>query len=269
MLNVIKSEWIKLRTTKALAWTTFLILFLSIGWAVLMGFGNAAILNDSELKKEPETYAAIVSGITADAAVSGFALIGIMIVTIQAVMFVTGEYSSNVSKSTLLATPKRTSVPLAKLLVYGVLATVLAFFASLLSVEAMRLVIGSKIDHPMIMEQLALNGDAWTVIGRLCLKTFLIVALSIGVGYLLRHTAGSIALVILWPLLVEGLLVGMLPKVRDWLPPYMPFGNMDDAIGLNDVADAPWGQVGSMIYFAAWALVIFIAGVVVLKRRDA
>lgn len=269
MLNVIKSEWIKLRTTKSLAWTTGLVVVLSLGWALLMGFANSSILNDNELKKDPKTYAAVASSVNADTALTGFGLIGMMIITIQAVMFVTSEYGSNVSKPTLLATPKRVPVPIAKLIVYGLFATAVAFITSVLSIWVMRLVVSSKIDEPKIVEQMAIDGDAWNMIARLCLKTFLMVALAIGVGYLLRHTAGSIALLLLWPLLVEGILIGMLPKIKDWLPPYMPFRNIDDATHLTDVTDAPWGQVGSMLYFATWALVVFIAGVITLKRRDA
>ncbi|AEI08517.1 ABC transport system permease protein [Corynebacterium resistens DSM 45100] len=270
MLNVINSEWIKLRTTKSLAWTTGLVLFFSLGMALLMGgMTGYSLANDPGVKKDPELYAILASGISVDSAINGLTLIGMMIIIIQAVMFVTGEYGSNVSKPTLLATPKRVPVPFAKLLVYGVFATVLTFITSLLSVVAMRWAVGWNLDNPQLMEQLDFNGDAWTIIGRLCLKVFLVVALSIGVGYLLRHTAGSIALLLLWPLLVEGLLVSLLPKIKDWLPPYMPFNNIDEAISLREVVDAPWGQIGSIIYFAAWAVAIFVAGVIVLQRRDA
>ena len=269
MLNLIRSEWIKLRTTKSLYWTTALVLLLSIGMALLMGGVTGSTLESEETKKNPEMYAAMASGISAESALSGMTLIGVMIIIIQAVMFVTSEYSSNVSKPTLLATPKRIGVPFAKLLVYGVFATVLTFITSPLCIVAMRWALSWKLQETKLLEQLDFTGDTWTMIFRLCLKIFLVVALSIGVGYLLRHTAGSIALLLLWPLLVEGILVGMLPKIKDWLPPYMPFENIDKAVAMQDVADAPWGQVGSLFYFAAWAVVVFVAGVIVLKRRDA
>lgn len=269
MLNVIQSEWIKLRTTKSLYWTTALVLVLSLGMAMLMGGVTGSSLTSEEIKKDPEAYAVIASGISPESALTGMTLIGVMIIIIQAVMFVTSEYSSNVSKPTLLATPKRISVPFAKLLVYGVFATVLSFITSILCMFVMRWALSWNIKEDKLLEPMDFNGDAWTTIFRLCLKIFLVVALSIGVGYLLRHTAGSIALLLLWPLLVEGILIGLLPKVKDWLPPYMPFGNIDAAVGLRDVSDAPWGQIGSMLYFAAWAVVVFAAGVIVLKRRDA
>lgn len=120
MLNVINSEWIKLRTTKSLAWTTGLVLFFSLGMALLMGgMTGYSLANDPGVKKDPELYAIIAAGISVDSALNGLTLIGMMIIIIQAVMFVTGEYGSNVSKPTLLATPKRVPVPFAKLLLNG------------------------------------------------------------------------------------------------------------------------------------------------------
>ena len=44
---------------------------------------------------------------------------------------------------------------------------------------------------------------------------------------------------------------------------------MDAAVSGTDIADAPWGHAGSLIYFIAWAVVIFVAGVIVLRKRDA
>ena len=110
--------------------------------------------------------------------------------------------------------------------------------------------------------------DAWNVVARMTLFSVLGVGLAIGVAYLLRHTAGAMAVVLLWSLVLEDL-VNFIPKVSDEIYPYMPFLNMRSAVNLNDVNNAAWGQGGSMIYFAAIALVVFLAGLVALRRRDA
>ena len=49
----------------------------------------------------------------------------------------------------------------------------------------------------------------------------------------------------------------------------MPFTNADAFTGMRDLEDAPWGQTGSILYFGAWCVVLFVVGVVMLKKRDA
>lgn len=270
MLNVMKSEWIKLRTTKAIWWTSGLILFFSIGMAILMGSMTGLTLSMDNVKKDPEMYAQTAASLNPSLGMSGYTIFGLMIVLIQGVMIVTTEYGSGTSKSTLLGVPTRWQVPVAKFVVYGAIAAVLSFVSLLVGVLALHWSASWKITDSEILKQAAFgSGDMWTMVGRNVLYTVLAVALSIGVGYLIRHTAGAIASLLLWKLVIEGALVGMIPKVKDWLPPYMPFQNMTSAAQMQKVADAPWDQTGSMLYFAAWCAVLFVLGLVMLKRRDA
>ncbi|HIW95777.1 MAG TPA: ABC transporter permease [Candidatus Corynebacterium gallistercoris] len=269
MLNVIRSESIKLRSTKAIWWTSALIVLFSLAWALLMGLASSSGIKSAQESNDPELYASLVAGVNNDGALAGYLFFGLMVVMIQGVMLVTSEYGTNTSKTTLLATPTRWQVPLAKYVVYGVIASVLSLISAVGSILMFRWSLSWGLDDEELLSRVSFSGDAWTVIGLIVLYTVLTVGVAIGVGYLVRHTAGAIATLLLWNLVIEGALVPMLPKVRDWLPPYMPFNNATHAVRLNDVADAPWGHTGSMVYFAAWALVIFLAGLIVLKKRDA
>ncbi|PRC50560.1 ABC transporter permease, partial [Mycobacterium sp. ITM-2017-0098] len=49
--------------------------------------------------------------------------------------------------------------------------------------------------------------------------------LGVGVAALLRHTAGAVTVLLLWPLLVEPLLANM-PGRRWEVGPYLPFANI-------------------------------------------
>ena len=60
-MNLIKSEWIKLSSTKALWATSILVVLFSVLFALLMGLGTGVNLNDEELMKDPELYAATVA----------------------------------------------------------------------------------------------------------------------------------------------------------------------------------------------------------------
>ncbi|WP_296212287.1 ABC transporter permease subunit [uncultured Corynebacterium sp.] len=270
MVNLIQSELIKLRSTKALWWTSGLILFFSIGFALLNGGMTGSLLNSDEAKKDPELYMTVASGIGSDMGLSGFLSFGMMIVMIQAVMLVTTEYGANTSKTTLLATPTRWQVPIAKFIVYGVIASILAFVSNVLGTIVARWSLGWNLEDQELLNKAGLGADGlWDQIWRIEVYLLLTIAAAIGVGYLVRNTAGGIAIMLLWNLVIEGTLVQLVPKVRDWLPPYMPFTNADAFTGMRDLEDAPWGQTGSILYFGAWCVVLFVVGVVMLKKRDA
>lgn len=272
-MNVIKSEWIKLSTTKSIWWTSALIILFSAGFAAMNGLGVSMMVKSSEESNSPDEV--MDPGMMMDVAgvkgaISGMMIFGMMIVIIQAVINVTSEYSTGTSKSTVLATPKRVSVPLAKLLVYGVIAVVLTVVSSVLSIIINKLVISAQVDDQQILDAASFGSDGtWTVLGRLVIYAVLIVMISTGAAYLVRSTAAGIAALLLWKLVVEGVIVGLLPKINEWFPPYMPFQNMESAIQLQDMPDAPWGQNGSVLYFAAFCVIVFIAGVITLKKRDA
>lgn len=269
-MNLIKSEWIKLSSTKSLWATSILIVLFSIAFAALMGFGTGSAINDEEIMKDPQTAAGVMSSMTPGQAFAGLTSFGMIVIIIQACMMVTSEYGNGTSKTTLLGTPKRTPVPIAKFVVYGAIAAVLSFVSLILSLLTMKLILNPKVEDKALLEPLSFSADGvWREIGLNVLFCVLVVAMSIGVGYLVRHTAGAISVMVMWILVVEGILIGFVPKLRDWLPPYMPFNNMNAAVAGNDLKDAPWGHNGSLIYFIVWALVIFIAGVIALKKRDA
>lgn len=272
MLNAINAEWIKLRSTKSLWWTTALILFFSIGLALLVGFTSGSALSSNETDVEMKlTY---MGTLGPEAAISGYTAFGLMIVLIQAVLMVTSEYGTNTQKVSLIATPQRWQLPLAKFLVYGVIAAVVAFISAVLSVWAMDLTFSSRVDDQMLLDAVGFSADhVWDFIGRTVLYAVLCVMVAIGTGYLIRHTAGAIAALLLWKLVIETAVVNLVPKLRDFLPPWMPFSNMDHYVARRDLPDVPWqdslGQTGSMLYFALWCVVIFVAGIAVMKKRDA
>lgn len=268
-MNVVKSEWIKLITTKSVWWTSGLIFAFSLAIAALNGVGVAMTYKELD-PNDPVAKAGIREVVDLSGSLAGVLLFGVMIVIIQAVINVTAEYGTGTAKTTLLATPKRWRVPLAKVLIYGSITAIVTLLSAVFSVVISRWMMSFQIDDKELLDKVSLGADnAWTMIFRLVLYAVLVVFVSTGVGYLVRSTAAGIAILLLWDLVVEGLIVPLVPKIRDWLPPYMPFGNMTEAVSMRDVADAPWGQTGSVLYFAIICLAVFGAGVALLMKRDA
>ncbi|HIW91967.1 MAG TPA: ABC transporter permease [Candidatus Corynebacterium avicola] len=269
LVNTIKSEWIKLRSTKAVYWTTALIVFFSLGFSALIASANGSVYQSAVNDNDAELAAQNLSGLTVTSMVGGIQSFGLMIILIQAVLVVTGEYGNGTAKPNVLAAPKRWQLPVAKWIVYGVIAAVIAVVTTIASIFFGKWLAGMQIDDTSVLDDLSMSADgAWTVVLRMALYAIFAVALAIGVSYLVRRTAGAMALVLLWVLVLEGV-PSMIPKISDWLPQYMPFANIDSAVTLSEVDGAPWGEIGSVVYFAAICVVLFIAGVVALRRRDA
>ncbi|KAB1503084.1 ABC transporter permease subunit [Corynebacterium sp. 320] len=274
MLNVMKAEWIKLRSTKGLWWTSALIIFFSVALALLMGLTSGWTLKDNDASSDPMEAFAILGMLRPNVALTGLSTFGVMIILIQGVMTVTSEYAHSTQKMSVLSTPARWKLAVAKLGVYGAIAVVVSFIAALLSILGMELTFRTQIDNDALLDLVGFSAAyVWGYIGRTVLYAFLSAMIAIGVGYLIRNTAGAIALLLLWKMIVETVVVGLIPKVRDVLPQWMPFSHMDNYVARMPVEKAVWhdtlGQTGSALYFALWCVVIFAAGVVALNKRDA
>ena len=90
-----------------------------------------------------------------------------------------------------------------------------------------------------------------------------------GVGAIIRQSAGAIALLLLWPLLIESLF-SLFGSFGEKIMPFLPFNNANHFLSPEmTTGDFHWGPWGSLIYFAVFVLVIFGISIVLVNRRDA
>ena len=118
---------------------------------------------------------------------------------------------------------------------------------------------------------LALHGATeWRQVGGVGLVYLVAAVFAVAVGILIRHTAGAVALVLTWALMVEQLLA-LIPgfeSVVTWLPfqaakQFLLAGQTPDGLGLTE---QPWLAMG---YFAAVSAGLLAVAIAVAKRRDA
>jgi ABC-2 type transport system permease protein len=249
-MAVLESERIKLSTTRSMLWTAAVVAVLSIGLAALQGataYGAAAL--------PPER------------AVTGVAVFGVPVLMVLAAMTVTGEYRSGTIRTTFMATPNRTMVLIAKAVIALVFS---AAYAAVMTVVAV--VVAHLMTPPLVGSHLSfIDPETWRLIGAIALYAALTAVLGVGVAALLRHSAGAVAVLLLWPLLVEPVL-GNLPNIGSEVGPYLPFANIFrfmDVQWLYPSYDMPWGEIGSLVYFTAVVAVVYAAAIVVVNRRDA
>lgn len=249
-LAVLDAERIKLSTIRSPLWSALLAAVLSIGVAALQGavaYGSAGLA--------PEQVSI------------GVAVFGIPILMIVSATVVTGEYRTGMIKTTFAATPNRTMVLAMKAVVAAALSA--AYSAALVIVAVM---VARLASEPPQTERLSLAGaGVWKVAGAVALYAALAAVLGVAVGALLRHTAGTVALLLLWPLVVEPV-IGNMPNFGTEVGPFLPFVNAfiyTDVPWLFPAYVMPWGEWGSLAYFATIVAAAFGAAAVVVNRRDA
>lgn len=253
-MSLIAVERIKLFSTRSPWWCMIVSAVLAIGLAALFtGFATGA----DEAKVTPWMT-------------QGGVQLSQMVMMVMAALAVTTEYRFNTIKTSFQAVPQRAAVLLNKALVVAVLAGLVGLAASFGSWLIGYLLAGTAdmaIDTPQEWRLLLGNG----------LVNALSAVIAVAVGILLRQSAAAIAVVILWPLAVENLVL-LIPKVGDDLNKWAPFTNA--GIFLNKGQDAglaganaipteglaPWP---ALLYFAAWAAGLLIIALAVASKRDA
>lgn len=239
MLNLIKAEWTKLRSTASIYWTTGLILAIAAGFAAVF----AAPVGGLYL---PLTVIMVVGMISA------------IIVTVQAAMVVTTEYRFGVQGTNFRLVPQRWRLATAKLLLYALLAAVIVFLALVIAFtlgDALAQVPANWTTNPATTRAL------WAV----PLGTAVLVMFAQGVGWIVRNTAGAITLVFAFQFVAETV-VGFIPRIGATLVQYMPFTNFYAFIYNSPIKQHGVGV--SFAIFAAWALLAWVVGVALLHKRD-
>ncbi len=237
---VTNAERIKLTTLRSPLWAAATAAGLSVALAALQASTSSRY-----------------SGMTVPDAALGAAVFGVPVLMVVAAMTVTGEYRTGLIRTTFLAAPHRTVVLCAKALVAAV------FTGGVGAAMTLGAVLAARIPFS--------DSQVWRTSAAIGLYAALAAVLAVGVAALVRHAAGAVAALLLWPLLVEPLL-GNLPGRGAQIGPWLPFANAFrflDVQWLFAPYAPPWGELGSLCYFVAVVFAVFIIAVMVVQRRDA
>jgi ABC-2 type transport system permease protein len=248
-MTLIATERIKLFTTRSPWWSMVLALVLSVGFAALIA-ANASS-----------------DGVSVNEAESGYQF-SLVVMMVMAALAVTTEYRFSTIRVSFQAVPNRSALLLAKTAVVAVLAAVIGEVTAFASWAVARAI------HPSAA--LALNNEqAWRNIAGLGLVYMITAVIAVAVGILIRQTAGAVAILLIYTLLVENLVV-LIPKVGQNIQKWMPFTEANNFLSAG-AADAarrgltvmPLSAWGSLAYFAGIAAVILGIALFSANRRDA
>jgi ABC-2 type transport system permease protein len=275
--SLMLSEWTKIRSVRSTLWTLVIFAVVSLGLTGLLTWLTLNALNNGR-------NGARSSGIITDPVsfILGTGLgLGQLAICVLGALVITAEYSSGTIRASLLATPRRYPVLLAKGLVFAVLVIVVGEIVAFVSyfigaalvnghvVNERLTIAGHAVTvHRTITVSLSQPGVLRAVVGAgLYLTVLGLFALAI--GGLIRHTAGAITAVIGMVLVIFPL-AGLLPD--SWgahVHAYLP-----TVAGQLITADkhqsgqllSPWQGFG---VFCAWTALLLAAAILLLQERDA
>jgi ABC-2 type transport system permease protein len=188
--------------------------------------------------------------------------VGMAVVMVMGALAVTAEHATGTIRTTFLAVPRRGTALVAKAVVVGAVAAAVGLAGAFGSWA-----LGAAL---VPAADLALRGPVeWRQVAGVGAVYLLAAVIAVAVGILVRHTAGAVALVLVWGLVAEQL-IGLLPGVGPALTPWLPFQAgkyflTADGTGTGPLA-SPWTALG---YLAAVAAALLAVAVAVARRRDA
>lgn len=274
------AEWTKLWSVRSTTWTL-------VGTAVavvgLCALGTGTV-SPSDIIDDPTRRSLI--GV----------FLGQLIFGVLGVLVISAEYGTGTIRATLSAVPRRPVVLGAKILVFGavalVVSEVLAFAAFALgqAILSAKHAVGTKaaaaeraqqlgVKIPHNIQALLANGSASlgqagvlrAVVGA-GLYLAVLGLLALGLGTIIRHTAGAISafvgVVLVLPIIVEALPTGLSNAVARYLPANIGLV-MFSTQGVPDhvaFAFSPWTGFALLVFYTLASLGI---GCWILVRRDA
>ena len=247
---VLRAESIKLFSVRSTWWTLVASVVLGAGLTVLLCAQNAQRMASGGSDESPGSF--ITWGM----------MVAQICAAVLGALCVTGEYGTRMITATFAAVPSRGRVVAAKALLVGALMFVVGTATALIGYVGGdyfldRQGIGLPLEGAVLR---SMYGSGLFLAG--------IALLAVAVGFLVRHTAGAITIV-LAVVLILGNMVMMVPgAVGEWLGKLMP-GNAGQAIS-TPVPFNPelLGAWPGFAVFAVEVAVLLALATVVLRRRD-
>jgi ABC-type transport system involved in multi-copper enzyme maturation permease subunit len=249
--RAITSEWIKWKTLRS-TWAVLAVAVLG-----MVVFGLLVAYNTRHLGANLQA-----NDIAPSATLQGMYL-GQLLIGALGVLFVSGEYSTGMIRSTLAAVPKRVPVLWAKLVVFvAVVGTsmIVISFTAFLSAQGL-------LSHYRTGYSLSDPGVLRVVLGTAIYLTLIGVIGSV-LGWIVRSTAGAlvayVGVVLVLPVLFGDVLGNWGKNIGKFLP---SSAGMRFAESLPDGHTlTPWWGLAVL---AGWVLVGIAVSLVLLRRRDA
>ncbi|MGH9077198.1 MAG: ABC transporter permease subunit [Acidimicrobiales bacterium] len=255
--DVVRSEWTKIRTVRSTYFALGAAILLSVGLGALIGLAVGNHYQNNGRFRGGDIFD--------PTSVSFYGMsFGQLAIAVLGVLVVTSEYATGMIRTTLQAMPRRGWVLAAKAGVFAAVALVVGevlAFAAFLVVQPILHGQGAPsatLGQPLVLRAVFGAGLYLTGTGLLAL----------GLGALVRHTAGAITVVVAVFFVLPGVSNALPTSIQQWVQEFLPTdaGQQVASVVRGAHTLPAWAGLGVL---CAYAAVVLGIAYVLLQRRDA
>jgi ABC-2 type transport system permease protein len=257
-IDLMRSEWTKIRSVRSTIWTLLATVVVSIGMSMLATSIYAGGWNTLSADDRQQMVADPIGLILQPGFQWGQVAIGVL-----GVLLVAGEFSTGMIRSSLLAVPTRTPFLIAKAATFAIIVFVLCELIAFTNFFAGRAIISKHVPISL--------GDPGVLRAVIGAGLFMTLAglFAMAIGALLRHVAAAITVSFACVFVLPNATSFLPGKLGDYVSTYLPGGDAGQMIMSSgkggDFVVGPWS--GLAIAFG-WTVLFFALAAVSLRRRD-
>ena len=266
IVGVARSEWTKIRSLRSTYWTFMVTAGLTIGLGSLFSLGRTS---GRPSDRDPLTANFNAAGFAFNAMFLSQLAIGVL-----GVLIITAEYSSGMIRTSFTAVPQRGSLLAVKATVFALVTFVVAALTAFVTFFASQAILNrgtvtAAPPHHLVKYGVSLSSPhAVRIVIGAALYMTVCGLLGVALGALLRSTAAAITalagLLFILPIMMNFLPVSWhRDAIAQWLPSNAGMQIVEKVT--QPLQFSPWA---GLAVFAGWVAVAFVAGLVLLRRRD-
>jgi ABC-2 type transport system permease protein len=251
--QVVRAEWIKVFSLRSTMWTLLVTVVGTLGVTVLATHGQT--------DRPSGWYHGWHSWFDpTNQSLTGLAL-GTLAIGVLGVLAVTGEYGSGTIRSSLAAVPRRPLLLLGKLLVVSAIAVVVSEALTFACFGVGQVILShggapsASLGQPGVLRAVALSGAFLALLG----------LLGVGLGFIIRHTAGAISAYVAITFLLPILSRAIPGNLGRFMPELMLANSVGAVLPHPDQLRAPVG----FLLMALYCTVTLGIATFLFVRRDA
>ena len=254
--RVALSEWTKFISLRSTRWSLGVGMLLTIALPLVFAAVTASHWAHMSAADRADRHPLDIALAGVNVAQLAIAVLGVLVIS--------GEYSTGMIRSSLIAVPKRLPVLWAKIAVYAAVSFILTLPAVIIAFFASQAILSR---HHILQISFGDPGVARSVLGG-ALYVTLVGIFALGIGTILRNTAGGIA-AFAGIFFVIPPLMNILPTSwNNAISQYLPSEAGRQLFSLHQAAHSLSPTAGGLLMLGYCALTVAVAAVL-LVRRDA
>ena len=252
--RVAASEWTKLHSLRSTRWSLAIAVLLTIALPVIFSAVTSSHWGSMSPHERADRHPLDIALAGVNASQLAIAVLGVLVIT--------GEYSTGMIRASFTAVPKRLPVLWAKTGVFAVVAFVLALPSVLIAFFASQAILSR---HHILQISFSHPGVTRSVIGG-AVYLMLVGIFALGIGSIVRNTAGGIATFAGIFFVIPPLLLILPASWHDAVSKYLPSEAGRQMFSLTHDANSLAPGPGALLFVGYCALSLVIAAVLLVRR---